>query len=166
MKKLLLPLLAVCIVSSAFAEEKPASQLIAVAPQCISFNSPISFVAKGALIDSNRIEAGVNGSSIENLSNSAIVRNNGDYSNKWNTAVSDATLALKKSSNGDLKATVVLTELRKAVANLEFQQKYEDAAASVCVTSVALSVNHGDDKLVGGTMELYLNTGEFITLDL
>ena len=46
MKKFLLPLLVVATVSSAFAGND--SQLAAAEPQCISFNSPISFVARRA----------------------------------------------------------------------------------------------------------------------
>jgi hypothetical protein len=155
MKKFLLPLLVVASVSSAFAAKD--SQLTAVEPLCISIDSPISFVAKDAVIDTTSVYA----PSINRLSNSAAVAGSSDYSNRWNSAPSDATLDLQKASNGDLNGTVVLTELRKQTVDLELQSSGMPAA---CVTSIALSVLHGNKDLVGGTAVLNLSTGQSINL--
>jgi hypothetical protein len=154
MKKFLLPLLVVATVSSAFAAK---NSLIAVEPQCVSIDSPISFVAKDAAIDDSSIGA----SPINNLSNGSLVNGASDFSNRWNSAISDATLDLQKAPNGDLKGTIALTDLRKEVADAELQGTGMQGA---CVTSIALSVLHGDGNIEGGTALLSLSTGEFINL--
>jgi hypothetical protein len=74
---------------------------------------------------------------------------------------SDATLDLQKASNGDLNGTVVLTELRKQTVDLELQNAGMPAA---CVSSIALSVLHGNSDLVGGTALLNLSNGAIINL--
>jgi len=159
MNKILLSLLALSATSSAFA----ADSLIGVKESCISIDEPISFVVKEAFITSTTIEVDGSSAAVE-LSNGSLIRGKGEYSNKWNTHVSDATLALKVGKNGtDLKGTIKLTDLRKEVANMELQ----NGGIPACITGMTFSVNHGGKYLVGGRIQLFLdNTDSSIELVL
>jgi hypothetical protein len=166
--KVLVLLTVASSISSAFAAKTSSPQVVAAgaASQCISMNSQITFVAKNATVDSNSIQAGSQPALVDNLSNNSGALEKSDYSNSWNSAPSDASVNLQKMPNGGLNGSIVLTEIRKNLANAELQQKYGSASSSVCVTGIALSLIHADDALDGGNIMLYLNTGDSIDLQL
>lgn len=162
--KVLVVLAVASSISPVFASKTSAPQLVAADLQCISINSPIGFASKSATVDSNSIQVGSPSALVENLSNNPSASEKNDYSNNWNSAISDASVNLQRMPNGGLNGTITLTEIRKNIANAELQQKY--GTAPVCVTGMALSLSHAEDKLDGGDIMLYLNTGDSINIEL